>query len=45
MRSIRKRSSNAVARAGLKDVSLHVLRHTAAVRMAEAGVPMDEISR
>lgn len=32
-------------RAGLKDVSAHVLRHTAAVWMAEAGVPMSEISQ
>jgi len=31
--------------AGLEDVSAHVLRHTAAVWMAEAGVPMDEISQ
>ena len=27
-------------KAGLKGVTLHVLRHTAAVHMAEAGVPM-----
>ncbi len=32
-------------RAGLSDVSPHILRHTAAVRMAEAGRPMSEISQ
>jgi integrase len=31
--------------AGLDGVSPHVLRHTAAVHMAEAGIPMDEISQ
>lgn len=39
------RSARAVENAGLKDVTLHVLRHTAAVHMAEAGVPMAEISQ
>lgn len=34
----------AVARAGLRGVTPHVLRHTAAVWMAEAGVPMTEIA-
>lgn len=31
-------------RAGVEDVSPHVFRHTAAVWMAEAGVPMEEIA-
>jgi len=35
----------AVKAAGLEKVSPHVLRHTAAVHMAEAGIPMDEISQ
>lgn len=35
----------AADRAGLKGVSPHVLRHTAAVHMAAAGVPMDQISQ
>lgn len=35
----------AVARAGLSDVTPHVLRHTAAVWMAEAGTSMDEIAQ
>jgi len=36
---------SAVVAAGLTDVSPHVLRHTSAVHMAEAGVPMPEISQ
>ena len=35
----------AAAKAGLKDVSPHTLRHTAGVRMAAAGVPMQKISQ
>ncbi len=43
---IRKAFMRAVARAGLgKDVTPHVLRHTAAVWMAEAGTPMAEIAQ
>ena len=45
VKSIRKGFAKAVENAGLKDVTLHVLRHTAAVHMAEAGVPMAEISQ
>ncbi|MHA6324552.1 tyrosine-type recombinase/integrase [Roseivivax sp. CAU 1753] len=45
VRSIKKGFARTVKSAGLKDVSPHVLRHTAAVHMAEAGVPMDEISQ
>jgi len=33
------------ADAGLADVSPHVLRHTAAVHTAEAGISMDEIAQ
>lgn len=32
-------------KAGLSDVTPHVLRHTAAVWMAEAGIPMSEIAQ
>jgi integrase len=35
----------AVAAAGLKNVSPHVLRHTAGVHLAAAGVPMSKISQ
>lgn len=35
----------AVKAAGLKGVSPHVLRHTAAVHMVEAGVPMAEVAQ
>lgn len=45
VKSIRKGFAVAVANAGLSGVTLHVLRHTAAVHMAEAGVPMEEISQ
>lgn len=43
--SIRKGFQSAVSAAGLTKVSPHVLRHTSAVHMAEAGVPMSEISQ
>lgn len=43
--SIRHGFGLAVANAGLSGVTPHVLRHTAAVHMAEAGVPMDEIAQ
>ena len=43
---IRRAFMRAVDRAGLgKDVTPHVLRHTAAVWMAEAGTPMAEIAQ
>lgn len=43
--SIKKGFAAACERAGLDDVTPHVLRHTAAVWMAEAGRPMSEISQ
>jgi len=43
--SIKTGFNATVARAGLEDVSPHVLRHTAAVHMAEGGVPMEEIAQ
>lgn len=45
VKSIRKGFDSACRRARLVDVSPHTLRHTAAVWMAEAGVPMSEISQ
>lgn len=44
VKSIKTGFSNAAARAGLHGVTPHVLRHTAAVWMAEARVPMEEIA-
>lgn len=44
--SIRTAWANACTRAGLgEDVTPHTLRHTAGVWMAEAGIPMSEISQ
>ena len=45
VKSIKRGFARAVDNAGLSDVSPHVLRHTAAVRMAEAGTPMSEIAQ
>lgn len=42
---IKKAFATAAVRAGLPDLTPHVLRHTAAVHMAEAGVPMDQIAQ
>ena len=46
VKRIRKAFQRAVERAGLgPDVTPHVLRHTAAVWMAEAGIPITEIAQ
>lgn len=45
VKDIKKGFSAACRIAGLDDVTPHVLRHTAAVWMAEAGVSMDEIAQ
>jgi integrase len=45
VKSIKRGFSSAVELAGLSDVSPHVLRHTGAVHMAGAGVPMEKISQ
>lgn len=45
VKSIRKAITTAAAKAGLADVSPHVFRHTAAVWMAEAGVPLTEVAQ
>jgi integrase len=42
--SVKKGLATASAKAGLPKVSHHMLRHSAAVRMAEDGVPMEEIA-
>jgi integrase len=43
--SVKKGIREAARRAGIKGVTPYVLRHTAAVWMAEGGVPMSEISQ
>ena len=45
VKSIRKGFANACERAGIEDATIHTLRHTAAVYMAEAGIPMSKISQ
>lgn len=44
IKSIRNGVKAAARRAGLGGVSQYVLRHTAGVRMAQAGVPLEEIA-
>lgn len=43
--SVKRGFASACERAGLEDVSPHVLRHSAAVWMVEAGWPMSEVSQ
>lgn len=43
--SIQRGFESAVRNSGLKNVSPHVLRHTAAVHMVEAGVPFTEVAQ
>lgn len=45
VKSVRRAMQAAVAAAGIPKATPHDLRHTAAVHMAEAGVPMEEISQ
>lgn len=45
IKDIKRSFKTAVDEAGLEDVHPHVLRHTAAVWMAEGGVPMAEIAQ
>ncbi len=45
VRSVKKGFAAAATRAGLSDITPHILRHTAASWMAEADVPMFDISR
>lgn len=44
LRSVRKGISAAAQRAGLADVTPYVLRHTAGVWMAQAGVPLAKVA-
>lgn len=43
--NVRNGLLGACKRAGLRDVSPHVFRHTAAVHLAEGGLPMEELSQ
>ncbi|QBX34624.1 site-specific integrase [Paracoccus liaowanqingii] len=45
VQSIRKGFGVAVRSVGLKDVTIHTLRHSAAVMMVEAGTSMDEVAQ
>lgn len=45
VKKIRKGFHNACQRAGLEGVTIHTLRHTAAVHMLSAGVPMSKVSQ
>ncbi len=45
VKAVRKGFASAARKAGLPDVTPHVLRHSAAVWMAEAGRPMSEIAQ
>ena len=45
VKSIRKGFDNAVTRAGLEGVTLHTLRHTAAVHLVQAGVSIDQVAQ
>lgn len=44
IRSVKKAFEGACVKAGLADVTPHILRHSAAVALAESGVPMVEIA-
>ena len=45
VKSIRKGFTAAVARAGLADVTIHTLRHTSAVHMVSAGIPIEKVAQ
>lgn len=45
VKSLKRGIATAANAAGIEGVSAHVFRHTAAVWMAEAGVPMEEIAQ
>lgn len=45
VKSIRKGFQNACERAKLEGVTIHTLRHSAAVHMVSAGVPMQKVSQ
>lgn len=43
--SVKKSLKESAARARVDDISPHILRHSAAVHMAEDGIPMEEIAQ
>jgi integrase len=43
--SVKRGLKASARRAGIKHISPHMLRHSAAVHMAEAGIPMEEIAQ
>lgn len=45
VKSIRKGISNAVERSGIGHVTIHELRHTAAVHMIGAGIPIEKVAQ
>lgn len=45
VKSIRKGVQNAMERAGIEGATIHTLRHTAAVHMVRAGIPMHKVSQ
>lgn len=45
VKSIKKAIATAAEKAGLDEVSPHVFRHTAAVWMVEAGIPLTEVAQ
>ena len=45
VRSIRKGYGNALIRAGLRDVNIHQIRHTVAVKMLTAGQPIEAVAQ
>lgn len=45
VKSVKRAFAEACRKAGLEDVTPHVLRHSAAVAMAESGVTMEEIAK
>lgn len=45
VQSIRKGFEAAVTRAGLVDVTLHTIRHSAAVAMVSSGVPIEKVAQ
>lgn len=45
VRSIRKGVANAVERSGIGHVRIHDLRHTAAVTMLSAGIPIEKVAQ
>lgn len=45
VRNIRKGFTNAAARAGLEDITLHTIRHSAAVAMVSSGIPIEKVAQ